>query len=252
MTIGSLGATLCAMKRIVWALLLVALLPLVAQESATQELQNTSSADQQRSALLAKIASKVSISKQVAEAFDAVPRERFLPSYLANMAYEDTSLPLGNGQTLPSPSELLAAVQALDVRPNDSVLVVGASTGYLAALLSRLASHVYDIELVTGDRSVSRRIFASLGFANISVSNGSAADAFATAAPFNRVFIHGAAADVPQSIFSQLAPNGKMIVPLRDPTGFQMVVELSRSDGGLAIRTLGKGFFSPIQIGVAK
>lgn len=240
------------MKRIVWALLVVALLPLVAQRSMSQDLQSSSNPTQQRAALLAKIAANQELSKRVADAFDAVPRERFLPSYLSNMAYDDTSLPLGNGQTLPSPSDLLRALQSLDVKASDSVLVVGANTGYVAALLSRLASHVYDIEQVASDRTPIRQLFASLGITNISVAAGAASDSFASTGPFARIFINGATNDVPSTIINQLSSAGTIVVPLRDPTGFQMVVLLEQTGNGLALRPLGKGFYSPIQIGIAK
>lgn len=240
------------MKRIVWAALLIALLPFVAQRSATQDLQNTNHSNQKRSALIARLSTTEKLSRRTAEAFDAVPRERFLPSYLENMAYEDSSLPLGKGQTLPSPSDLLRAVQALDVQPADTVLVIGASTGYLAALLSRLASSVYDVELVENDRANSRQLFSTLGFSNITVSNSALVDIFSSRGPFDRIFIHGATTEVPQTVFAQLSPTGRMIVPLRDPTGFQMVVELSRSGGNMTMAALGKGFYSPIQLSVGR
>jgi len=252
MTLPTVGGTLSAMKWILWAVLPAALLLTVAQVSAPQDLQNANGSNQKRNALLAKITSTQTLSKRTADAFTAVPRERFLPGYLENMAYDDSSLPLGSGQTLPSPSDLLRAIQALDVASNDRVLVVGANTGYASAILSRLAAKVYDVELVQGDRAGLRQLFSSLGYDNITVSSGSNSDSFAAIAPFDRIFVHGAAAEVPQSVFSQLGNNGKMIVPLRDPTSFQMVVELSRAGGNTSLRALGKGFYSPIQIGVSK
>ncbi len=240
------------MKRIAWAALLLALLPFVAQSSAAQDLQNSANGGQKRSALLAELSNTENLSKRLVEAFDAVPRERFLPSYLANMAYSDSSLPLGNGQTLPSPSDLLRAVQALDVQATDDVLVVGASTGYLTALLSRLAAHVYDIELVAADRATSRQLFSSLGFSNITVANNALVDTFAARGPFDRIFIHGATEQVPPTVISQLSQSGKLVVPLRDPTGFQMVVEYAREGGSTTISALGKGFYSPIQLTVGR
>lgn len=236
------------MRRIICAAFLAALLPIVAQRSASQDVAG-SAADQARNALARKLSTAEHLDKRVVEAFDSVPRQRFVPAYLADMAYEDTSLPLGDGQTLPSPSDLLRAVQALDVRSTDRVLVVGADTGYLAALFSRLAAHVFDIELVPANRAPIQQIYTSLGFSNITVAANASVRAFAASGPFDRIFVHGAAATVPPTILAQLGASGKMVVPLRDPSGFQMVVELSRADGGTALKVLGKGFYAPVQLG---
>lgn len=228
--------------------MLAVLIPLVAQHSFSQSVGGTGDGRQKRSALVARLVARDHIGKRLQRAFKAVPRERFLPSYLSKMAYEDTSIPLGKGQTLPSPSELLEAVKALGVGEKDSVLVVGADTAYIAALLSRLAAHVFVVDLDPGERQAAIKLYSSLGFTNITVARGSSIGAFASSAPFPRIFVHGAMRTVPPTLLGQLAATGKMVVPLRVPSGLEMVVELEKSKGSTIIHSIGTGFYSPISL----
>lgn len=235
---------------------LVALLPLDAQTSPSSgpsfgfpSLSRTDSLADRRRALVDQLASTFSISQHLGDALSTIPRERFLPDYLRNLAYEDSSLPLGSGQALPSPSDLVRIAQALGLGPADSLLLYGRDTGYAAALFSRLVSAVFVIDLDPGETKRDTQIYASLGITNITSSAGTSEVSFAKNAPFTKILVHGAVAEIPPALLGQLAPGGRLVAPLADPSGFQMLVMVHNTSPTLTIQSVGKCFFPTIRSG---
>ncbi len=235
---------------------LVALLPLDAQSSTppgpTFGFPTLSGADtlaDRRRALVDRLAATFSISQRLGDALASIPRERFVPDYLRNLAYEDSSLPLGGGQAVPSPSDLVRIAQALALGPADSLLLYGRDTGYAAALFSRLVATVSVIDLDPRESTRNAQIYASLGITNITTSASTAESAFAKNAPFTKILVHGAVAEIPPPLLGQLAPGGRLIAPLADPSGFQMLVMVQNTKPALTIQSVGKCFFPEIRVG---
>ncbi len=235
---------------------LVALLPLEAQSSLPSgptfsfpKLTASDSLADRRRALVDRLAATFNISQRLGDALSSIPRERFVPDYLRNLAYEDSSLPLGGGQALPSPSDLVRIEEALALKPTDSLLIYGRDTGYTAALYSRLVASVSVIDLDPREARRNAQIFASLGIANITSSPGSAEGSFAKNAPFTKILVHGAVGEIPRALLEELSPDGRLVAPLADPSGFQMLVMITNTSPTLTIQSVGKCFFPAMQVG---
>jgi protein-L-isoaspartate(D-aspartate) O-methyltransferase len=143
---------------------------------------------------------------RVVDAMGAVPRERFVPAERASLAYLDISQPLGGGRALPAPMVLGRLLTESRVRPQDRALVIGAGTGYAAAVLSHLAAHVVALE---EDASLAA-IGAGALPAGVETVSGPLADGWAQGAPYDFILFDGAVERVPQAIVDQLADGGRI------------------------------------------
>ena len=156
-------------------------------------------------------------SHSLLSAFLTVPREAFVPEKLVALAYIDSDLeiaPAADGQPsrfLMEPSPLGKLLQAAEIGPDDSVLDVGAGTGYASAIISRVAKSVVALEC--DDNLVSRAtvVLAEQGFDNVSVVKGSLDKGYASEAPFDVIFLNGAVEVIPDALFDQLRDGGCLI-----------------------------------------
>lgn len=185
-------------------------------------------------------------SPQAERAFRTVPRQLFLPEAMASLAYQDLFLPGIRSQTLPSPGALALVIRYLNPNLSSSVLVAGTGTGYAAAVLSRISGTVYAVENYQEAAENARSVFSRLGYTNILLAQGKNFYAYQDSAPFDCILIHGAVQEIPFLLVEQLSEQGRMIVPLRDPSGMQMLVFLERRGPGVYIRSLGTSLFSPL------
>lgn len=143
---------------------------------------------------------------RVVAALRAVPREAFVPADRATTAYVDTMVPLGNGRFLNTPIATARLITEAEPQPGDRVLVVGAATGYAAAVLARLVAHVAALEedatlLKAGDGALP---------ANVEIVHGSLAAGWAAGAPYDLILVDGAIETVPQALIDQLAEGGRL------------------------------------------
>jgi protein-L-isoaspartate(D-aspartate) O-methyltransferase len=145
-----------------------------------------------------------------------VPRERFVPERVRDLAYEDTPLHLGHGQTISAPSMVAIMCDVLDVRDGDRVLDVGTGWGYHAAILSVLAGSgkVYSIERIPELAERAQNILKELGFNNVEVLIGDGSDGVPEFAPYDRINVAAAAPKIPDGLVDELADGGKMAVPV--------------------------------------
>jgi len=234
------------MIRTICLFLLLAAAPLVAQDTSGSA--SPIPIAQQRTDLASALLNQGSVDSRTSAAFAIVPREQFLPVYLRSIAYQDTALPLGAGLALASPSDIGRAISGLVLKPTDRVLIYGSATGYAAALVSRLASNVEDVELDSAQRTENQRLFTALGYSNIAVAGPALPSGPAGRGSYDAILINGAVASVPATITRLLAATGRLVAPIRDANGLQIMVELSIESGGaIALRSLGKAFFVPIQ-----
>jgi protein-L-isoaspartate(D-aspartate) O-methyltransferase len=151
---------------------------------------------------------------RVLAAMEAVPRELFVPPRLRHRAYDDSALPIGEGQTISQPWIVAAICQALRLGGEERVLDVGAGSGYSAAVLSHLAREVVGIELQPALADGARRALEELGTANVEVIVGDGGAGLPERAPFDAVAVHAAARAVPPALFDQLAAGGRLVAPL--------------------------------------
>ncbi len=143
-----------------------------------------------------------------------VPREEFISSEDVADAYGDFPLPIGAGQTISQPYIVAAMVEALEVNPEDRVLEVGTGTGYEAAILAELAADVWTIERHAELVDKAREILQRLGYADVHVLHGDGSLGLGEHAPFNKILVAAAAPRVPETLVSQLADGGRLVVPV--------------------------------------
>ncbi len=150
----------------------------------------------------------------ILDAFASVPRERFVPESMAEFAYRDGPLSIGEGQTISQPYIVAAMIEAAEVEAGDRVLEVGAGSGYAAAVISRIADEVFAIErLESLARAAGERV-AALGYDNCTIIAGDGLGGLPDQAPFDAILVSARGDTVPQALREQLAIGGKLIMPV--------------------------------------
>lgn len=155
---------------------------------------------------------------EVIGAFQSVPRERFVPDRLRDLAYIDSDIEIApaavgrRARYLMEPSPLAKLVQLADVRSSDTVLEIGCGTGYASAILSMLAASVVALECDDALAGKATRTLAELGYDNVTVVTGDLAAGYPSHAPYDVIFVSGAVDLVPESIFGQLRDGGRLVV----------------------------------------
>ena len=169
--------------------------------------------------------------ERVLDAFRSVPREAFVSQAVGEYAYEDSPLPIGEGQTISQPYIVALMVEALGLRPTDRVLEVGAGSGYAAAILSRLAGRVYAIERNQRLAEEARDRLHRLGQDNVEVRSGDGTLGWPDAAPFDAILVSAGGPGVPKPLLEQLAPGGRLVIPVGRPRE-QRLYRITRVGGG--------------------
>jgi protein-L-isoaspartate(D-aspartate) O-methyltransferase len=173
---------------------------------------------------------------RVIEALREVPRHAFIPEPERPRAYDDGPVSIGHGQTISQPYIVALMTQLLRPQPGDRVLEVGTGSGYQAAVLSRLVSHVYTIELEETLASSAAALLRELKYENISVRTGDGYAGWPEHAPFDIVIVTAAPEQIPQPLIEQLAPGGRLIVPV-GPRFTVQQLQLIEKDAAGAIRS---------------
>ncbi len=182
---------------------------------------------------------------RVLSAMERVPRHEFVPDAHRARAYEDSPLPIGEGQTISQPYIVAAMTAALQLTGTERVLEIGAGSGYQAAILSLLAAEVYTIERsATLAHSASERL-ARLGYRNVHVHCGDGTLGLPEFAPFDAILVGASAPAIPAPLAAQLAQGVRMIIPTGD-TDSQELRLLERIGEGFHIRSLDPCRFVPL------
>ncbi|HUF24198.1 MAG TPA: protein-L-isoaspartate(D-aspartate) O-methyltransferase [Vicinamibacterales bacterium] len=171
--------------------------------------------------------------ERVLAAMGEVPRHLFVPPADQASAYADTPLPIGHGQTISQPYIVGFMTEALQLEPSHKVLEIGTGSGYQAAILGRLAGQVYTIELVPELAERARRTLSEQEFRNVHVRAGDGYQGWPEHAPFDRIMVTAAPEEVPQALVDQLAPGGRMVVPVGPRFGDQELRILTKTPKGV-------------------
>jgi protein-L-isoaspartate(D-aspartate) O-methyltransferase len=167
--------------------------------------------------------------ERVLKAIAAVPRELFVPDELRRQAYADRALPIGSGQTISQPYMVATIAEALELEGGERVLDVGTGSGYQAAVLAELAAEVVSIERVPELAEEARETLARAGYANVEIRVGDGTLGVPERGPYEGIAVAAAAPAVPEALYEQLAPGGRLVVPVG-----------TRSDQWLEIVTRGE------------
>jgi protein-L-isoaspartate(D-aspartate) O-methyltransferase len=172
----------------------------------------------------------------ILSALSVVPRHCFVPDDLQSQAYLDRALPIGERQTISQPSMLALMFWELEVQPNHRVLEIGAGSGYAAALLGQLAAEVVAVEIVSKLSQRARALLERLGYRNVRVIEGNGHDGFPGRAPYDRILVSAAAEEVPNELVLELAPGGRLVMPVGDDLGQELVVGDKSESGEMSFR----------------
>ena len=183
---------------------------------------------------------------RVLQAFREVPREAFVPPELDDRAYQDSPLPIGEGQTISQPYVVALMVETLAVRPTDRVLEVGAGSGYAAAILSRLAGEVYAIERHPSLAAAAAERLGELGYDNVHVRVGDGTLGWPDRAPFDLILVSAGGREVPAPLVAQLAAGGRLVIPVGDAWQQELIRILKTPDRRLVTERLGPVVFVPL------
>jgi protein-L-isoaspartate(D-aspartate) O-methyltransferase len=183
--------------------------------------------------------------ERVLDVIAQVPRECFVPPDLRDEAWENIPLPIGSGQTISQPLVVARMCELLELTGRDTVLDVGTGSGYHAALLARLARHVYSIEV---HDSLSRQAADNLraaGIDNVTLVVGDGSKGLPEHAPYEAINVAAAAGGaIPPALSEQLAPGGRLVAPVED--GEQRLVIARRTDAGVTLTELERVRFVPL------
>jgi len=183
--------------------------------------------------------------QRVLAAIASIPRDRFVPEAERHRAYENVALPIACGQTISQPLVVARMLETLTLRPSDRVLDVGTGSGYHAALLALLSDHVWTIERHAALSSIAQATIGGLGIDNVTFVVGDGYDGLPSQAPFDAINVAAAAGDsVPSLLEAQLAPGGRMVVPVGSID--QHLILTRREAGGLRRERLEAVRFVPL------
>lgn len=171
-----------------------------------------------------------------------VPRHEFVDAALRDQAYEDSPLPIGNGQTVSQPYMVAIMLELLDPRTEDRVLEIGTGSGYQTALLAELGRHVDSIERHPALAARAEHNLRQLGYANVSIHVGDGSIGLPSAAPFDAIIVSAAAPVVPPALVEQLAEGGRLAIPV-GPADAQLLDVVTRQQGrAVTTQTVGCRF----------
>lgn len=184
--------------------------------------------------------------ERVLEAMRRTPRHLFVEEALATRAYEDTALPIGYGQTISQPYIVALMTQALLAGENlTAVLEVGSGSGYQAAVLAGLVGQIYSIERIRPLMHRARQRILGLGYGNVRYKLSDGNCGWPEHAPYDGIMVTAAATDIPETLLAQLAPGGRMVIPVG--TGdMQELLLIARTDAGISRTHLEHVNFVPL------
>lgn len=187
---------------------------------------------QERERMVRRIRATTGIEDpRIFAAFMSVPRHLFVPESQRSSAHDDRALPLSEMQTISQPSMIAVMLQALDCRPRDSVLEVGAGSGYAAALLGRLAARVDAIEIRPSLAARARDTLSMLGYDNVRIHVGDGGMGLPARAPFDKILVSAGARHIPTDLVAQLAVGGRIAIPVGDADAQTLLVGERTADG---------------------
>lgn len=189
-------------------------------------------------------------NERVLETLASVPRHLFVDEAMATRAYEDSALPIGDGQTISQPYVVARMTEVLlEEGPVSKVLEVGTGSGYQAAILSQLVDTVYTVERIKNLLDKARHRFRALEYRNLQTRHSDGSWGWATNGPYEAIIVTAAPASVPEPLLEQLTLGGRMIVPVGNQRSQQMLTVITRTRSGYERRELSDVKFVPFLSG---
>jgi protein-L-isoaspartate(D-aspartate) O-methyltransferase len=183
---------------------------------------------------------------KVLSAIQSVPRHCFVPHDLVSAAYSDRPLPIGEGQTISQPYVVALMTEILQLSKDQRVLEIGTGSGYQAAVLAQITTHVYSIEIKQKLYEKSNKTLKSLGYDTVQLRQGDGYFGWPEAAPFDAIMITAAVDHIPPPLLKQLKDGGRLALPLGNPFSYQNLVLVTKQDNDLIVKQITGVLFVPL------
>lgn len=171
------------------------------------------------------------LNEQLLAAFASTPREQFVPAEFKEVAFADQRIPLAHGQVMMTPREEGKMLQALNIGADDNVLEIGTGTGYITAIISKLAKYVHSVDIFPEFVESAQRLLKAQGCHNVNISTGDAAKGWSDNGPFDVICITGSMASLPESYLQLLSADGRLFAILGNAPTMRATL-ITRSDAG--------------------
>ncbi|WP_442906200.1 protein-L-isoaspartate(D-aspartate) O-methyltransferase [Idiomarina sp. X4] len=185
-------------------------------------------------------------NQQVLQVIAEMPRHVFMPESLAHKAYENTALPIGNGQTISQPLMVATMTQLLMQHNCHNVLEIGTGSGYQTAILAQLVDKVFSVERIAQLQYQAKRRLRQLDLHNVSMRHGDGWKGWSSKAPFDGIIVTAAASEVPTDLVAQLADGGVMIIPVGGTNESQSLTVIRRFGDSVEQQQIGDVRFVPL------
>ena len=201
--------------------------------------------ERQRRQLIEVIADQGIDDLEVLRAFDLTPRHVFLPESVQHRAYEDAPVPIGFQQTASQPSLQALYLQLLQLQPTDRVLEIGTGSGFQTALLAHLSAHVYSVERIRELSQRARQAIDQLRLTNVALLVGDGTIGWSRFAPYDAILVAAGAPAVPQALLDQLAPGGRLLIPIGTLEEQQLTM-VRKTEAGMTTEDMARCVFVPL------
>ena len=185
-------------------------------------------------------------NQEVLRVIAETPRHVFMPESLAHKAYENTALPIGNGQTISQPLMVATMTQLLMQHNCHNVLEIGTGSGYQTAILAQLVDKVFSVERIAQLQYQAKRRLRQLDLHNVSMRHGDGWKGWSSKAPFDGIIVTAAASEIPSDLVAQLADGGVMIIPVGDKDEAQSLTVIRRFGDSIEQQQIGDVRFVPL------
>ena len=182
----------------------------------------------------------------VLSAIEKVPRHKFVPESLISRAYDDTPLPIGEGQTISQPYIVALMTECLGLKGDEKVLEIGTGSGYQAAVLSEMTPAVFTIEIKERLFHRAQRTLHDTGYRTVRSRFGDGYHGWAEEAPFDAIMITAAVDHIPPPLLAQLKNGGRLVLPLGNPFSYQNLVLVTKKNDDFTVRQITGVLFVPM------
>lgn len=206
-----------------------------------------------RKRMVAELVKRGIADQRVIDAMLTVPRHAFVEEAMSSQAYSDSSLPIGEKQTISQPYIVAKMTEMLELKGRERVLELGTGSGYQAAILATLADRVYTVERIRSLAMRARKALDGLRLLNVNLRIADGTEGWPEEAPFDAILVTAGAPEVPECLVHQLAVGGRLVIPVGDRTDQQLVRVTRKEDGSLVreqsldcrfVRLIGKNGWS--------
>lgn len=170
------------------------------------------------------------LDPRVMDAMASTPRHEFVPKELQTEAYDNNPLRIGYGQTISQPYIVALMTELLETRPDATILEVGTGSGYQAAVLSKLVSQVYSLEIIEPLAETARQRLRRLGYTNVDVISGDGYSGWPEQAPYDGILVTAASEKIPPPLIQQLKPGSKLVIPVESGFFSQELISVEKRD----------------------